>query len=788
MRGAFIVTFFSFFTFRLQAQDVTVRGTVGLADSTQGVAYTLQLLDRDLKKHLTAPVSGEDTTFTIQWPDGGSRCVLRLAAPGYRTLDLTLTRPKQATEIRLGRLTLHPLADQLESAIVEGRRPIVRTKGSLTTIDVKNSFLSTMGSVRDMLEYVPGLIPIGNGEVTVPGRGTPLIEIDDREITQKTLLDVLKSDNVDEIEIDRAPSVAYSGRTRAVVRIKTKRGIQDHLYLKANNITSQKRKLSETPSLDFRFKTGKLSSSATYLYSLSGNEVKETYLRYIHHPDYTFTRASDVRIPMQSQSHRFVWTADWDFSKKSRLSLMYFFNHRTHEDNTWGTITQTDKDNTTYKDLHETENAQNNVHNVSLTYDHQFNKKHKLLLIADYASTHNRNTYGTEETDPKTSYHSDVTTWSKGLFDTYTASLRYDATLPGNIKAQTGGKYAFVKSRSRRTSNNPYLDNGTYWNHTRVRNQNASAYLNLSRRWKRFAAEAGLRYEFERSRIHTTGSSDDNRVNNHDSRFTPRLRLSYDINDDWSIEANYRRYSTRVNYNQLVPSPVYKDSLSYETGNSEVSPSFTHSASLDVTWKNWTLSASYRHITDEITSAWVNLDNRTNVATYLPFNLSTMKTWELGLSYSNSFKRINVYASAYATFPYARYTYLERTRKADKVSWIGDLNLSYSLNKQWTVYTTFSYESRSEQGITFSHSRNRWDAGVRARFLKNRLTANLVVMDILHGAHYNRLMDRFMNVENGTYGTSDFRGIKLTLAYTIFNKKINVRAQQGNQEELQRTL
>jgi len=77
--------------------------------------------------------------------------------------------------------------------------------------------------------------------------------------------------------------------------------------------------------------------------------------------------------------------------------------------------------------------------------------------------------------------------------------------------------------------------------------------------------------------------------------------------------------------------------------------------------------------------------------------------------------------------------------------------------------------------------------GVRARFLKNRLTANLVVTDILHGANYNRAMDRFMNVTDGTYGKSDFQGVKLTLAYTIFNKRINVRAQRGNEEELMRT-
>lgn len=94
----------------------------------------------------------------------------------------------------MGQLTLHPLAEQLAEAVVKGRRPTVRTKGSKTTVDVKNSVLSDMGSVKDMLEYVPGLMPDGSGGVKVPGRGRPLIEIDGREVTQQSLLDVLKSD------------------------------------------------------------------------------------------------------------------------------------------------------------------------------------------------------------------------------------------------------------------------------------------------------------------------------------------------------------------------------------------------------------------------------------------------------------------------------------------------------------------------------------------------------------------------------------------------------------------
>ena len=457
---------------------------------------------------------------------------------------------------------------------MKGRRPTVRTKGSKTTVDVKNSVLSDMGSVKDMLEYVPGLMPDGSGGVKVPGRGRPLIEIDGREVTQQSLLDVLKSDNVDEIEIDRAPSVAYDSKVRAVVRIKTKRGIQDHLYLKVDNGATLRSRFSETPSLDFRFKIGKLSVSSTYMYSRSDGVLDETYLRTIYHPDYTFNTAYDAHPHMPSQYHRFVWQLIGT-SRRKAVSACCIFSHMMIKISIRQVFIRK-QDRVKQKNVNEVNNQLRNVHDLSLSYDHRFSKEHRLLIVADYASTHRHTMDGTEETNLNTGDYSHIRTWGKGKYDTYTGSVRYNVVLPGEVKARVGGKYAYVRSHSDRTSDNPYLDGGDYWNMTRVRNQSASAYLNLSRRWKRVTAEAGLRYEFERSRIATAGSSDGDRVNNRNSRFTPSLRLTYEVNDDWFLEANYRRYSSRVNFNQLVPSSVYKDSLSYEMGNAEVRAALVH--------------------------------------------------------------------------------------------------------------------------------------------------------------------------------------------------------------------
>jgi hypothetical protein len=87
----------------------------------------------------------------------------------------------------------------------------------------------------------------------------------------------------------------------------------------------------------------------------------------------------------------------------------------------------------------------------------------------------------------------------------------------------------------------------------------------------------------------------------------------------------------------------------------------------------------------------------------------------------------------------------------------------------------------------YQKSVNQWNMGVRGKFLKDRLTVDLQAMDMLHGSHYNNLYNRYLNIKEGTYGTNDFRGVRLNLSYVIFKKDVQVRARRENEDVLMRT-
>ena len=62
---------------------------------------------------------------------------------------------------------------ELDSVVVKGHTPHVRTKGSVTKIQVANTVLAKMGNATRMLYHTPGLHSV-NENVEVNGMGEPI--------------------------------------------------------------------------------------------------------------------------------------------------------------------------------------------------------------------------------------------------------------------------------------------------------------------------------------------------------------------------------------------------------------------------------------------------------------------------------------------------------------------------------------------------------------------------------------------------------------------------------------
>jgi len=140
---------------------------------------------------------------------------------------------------------------------VIAKRPVFRQNEGKLVIDVKGTVLSEAGDLFDVMRRSPGLIVDNDNNITVFGKGSPIVFINNREVTNKTELESLRSDDISSFEIDRNPSAEYSASGMAVVRIKTKKITKDQLRLQIYNQTYLLRKTSTVSGVKLINKTVK---------------------------------------------------------------------------------------------------------------------------------------------------------------------------------------------------------------------------------------------------------------------------------------------------------------------------------------------------------------------------------------------------------------------------------------------------------------------------------------------------------------------------------------------------
>ena len=159
----------------------------------------------------SAFVSGtmSDEKGMFELPQGRNDLIVRFSSVGY----LPLCKNSRDTDFSVVRLLPDKDQYKLDEVVVTARMPMVKNKGSKSTIRVQNTMLSQLGDASMMLANTPGLHKGQNG-IEVNGLGEPIYIVDGREVNMKESVLLLRADQIKEIEIDRTPSIEYSSTGR----------------------------------------------------------------------------------------------------------------------------------------------------------------------------------------------------------------------------------------------------------------------------------------------------------------------------------------------------------------------------------------------------------------------------------------------------------------------------------------------------------------------------------------------------------------------------------------------
>ncbi|MBO7118629.1 MAG: carboxypeptidase regulatory-like domain-containing protein, partial [Bacteroidales bacterium] len=173
-------------------------------------------------------VTAEDGTFNITTNETDG--IMMVAMIGYGTQYLT---PVDGAVI-----TLVEDALMLEGAVATAVMPKTKLTGEGLQTSVRGSVLENVGTANDVLARTPGVVKGQNG-LEVIGKGTPLVYINGRKMTDASELDRLQSNEIQSVEVITNPGAQYDATVRSVVRIRTVKRQGDGFGFSLNASDSQ---------------------------------------------------------------------------------------------------------------------------------------------------------------------------------------------------------------------------------------------------------------------------------------------------------------------------------------------------------------------------------------------------------------------------------------------------------------------------------------------------------------------------------------------------------------------
>ncbi|MCQ2133847.1 MAG: outer membrane beta-barrel protein [Bacteroidales bacterium] len=154
--------------------------------------------------------TSEDGSFNIRTDEKDQLVMVSMI--GYRTEYLNSS---DNVTIRL-----QPDQEYLDGAVVSAVLPKTRLTGEGLQTSVRGSVLEEIGTANDVLARTPGIMK-GQEGLQVIGKGTPLVYVNGRKVSDMTELDRLQSREIQSVEVITNPGAQYSASVRSVVRIRT---------------------------------------------------------------------------------------------------------------------------------------------------------------------------------------------------------------------------------------------------------------------------------------------------------------------------------------------------------------------------------------------------------------------------------------------------------------------------------------------------------------------------------------------------------------------------------------
>lgn len=769
-----------------EVSTVTVKGKV-IDEKNQPIEYaTATLISPATKEIVKGEVCNQKGEFTIHKVNKGEY-ILSVSMLGYDRLETEKLVVDGKSAVIEKKIVLRESTELLNDVVVTARKQFIEQSVDKMVINPEASITSASENVYEILRKLPGVTIDNNDNISLKGMQGVKVLIDDKPtyVSSTQLASLLKSmqgKNVDKIEIIENPSARYDAEGNSgIINIRTKHTKAPGFNGSVNAGMNIARKFGWNGGLDLNMNYGKLNLYGNYSnYHWAGWYGMDASRRFTSTVLEGAYQLIESEGTYNGSAHNYKIGADYYIAKNHVISAMFRGNRGSNSNDENSTTSFADR----YKNVDSTlvtvstsNNRWNNeTYNLNYKWDIDTTGQ-SLSFDMDYArfyfmSPNSQNGHYYDMTGVDLNHDITVATTQGNNIDIFTSKLDYVLPVNKNINLEAGLKTSFVNTDS-------YIDMNGYLNqndHFVYEENIQAAYVNGRAQLNKTTLQLGLRLE---NTISKGTSVVTNQVNDTSYlKLFPSFFVQQKLNDNHSINFKYSYRIGRPSYHNLNPFMWMVDPYTYNVGNPNLKPQFTHSAGLSHNYKgalitslgvNYTKGLFTEIIRQDDASKTVyqtmeNLNNSLDLNASETFQFQPFKWWNLNGTVTGMYKTIQMYDDS--------------NLPLNKMSVIANMSNNFTL--PYKIGLEVSGRYASEQLISNIIIRPRYtiDLGLQRNILKDQGVIKIAVSDIFKTANGGAYA-KYDNVDIDVMNKWDSRRLNITFNYRFGKDNFKTRANRS---------
>ncbi|HLG40304.1 MAG TPA: TonB-dependent receptor, partial [Chitinophagaceae bacterium] len=695
-------------------------------------------------------------------------------------------------EVSVSAFTMNETVKALGEVTVSAKRPFVEQKIDRMVVNVEASVTNMGSTALDVLEKSPGISVDKDGNISLKGKQGVIVLIDGREsrldgTDLANYLRSLSSSQLDQIEIMTNPPARFDASgTSGVINIKMKKtktlgyngtlnaGYGQGYYPKANE------------GLNFNYRKNKVNlfSNLSHNYNKNFGQL-EIHRTFRDKTTKELLSNFDQLARMQRESNNYSARVGVDYfaSKNTTLGAVVngFVSDRSSINRNTTDISDQfgnpDKQtkavglgNQVFKNFGTNLNFRRvmDTMNSELTADIDFvlyDSKNQQDLFSYYF------TAGGVPTEKGDSLLGDLPQNIK----IYGGRIDYTKNLKKEIRLEGGVKTSFV-----RTDNNAIYDSVVYGsiihdlnrsNHFIYEENINAAYVNFSAPInKKWSIQTGLRLENTNAKGNQITTNV--KFERHYTQLFPTIYLQYKPDKSNSVVLNYGKRIRRPDYQRLNPFINFIDRYTYQQGNPNLKPQFSHNIELSHGYKGFvTTTLNYTRTTDIIQQVLEQNEEKNetyvrqaNIAKQRQYGISVNITMPLTKWWRN-----NLFVNTFNN----RFDGIVNDTLISVSATTLQLNGSqqFKFAKTWSAEISGFFRTGGIEGVIVGKSLGMIAAGVSKEVFKKKATIRLNVRDILYTQRF-RGSSKYSNIDASFRETNDSRVVNIGFTYRFSKGKM----------------